>query len=280
MIATALVAGLFSAIACTDINSAPPETSVSSSVTELPPGEYHYPVNEAGPYTFVWSAARGIDVHSRAAELARAYIESCQLSVFGGDAVYPGAADAAPPGTTDDVPSCLTPTKRPNGSTPAYYGTVYAHVFELDSTDTSVTARVCYTANGRAEVETGEPELDGLDAVETQFSASLPAGERDPRADVDRTPTPGNGERAPRFDVFYPWKFDPKPWSGATTANRAPRPSDDQCVRWSAENLSRIPSYSGQDPFTPEGYFAQLTPKLSGEKGFPTLPQTPAWPAR
>lgn len=242
----------------------------------MPPSEYRYPVDVAGPYNVVWSASEPIDLNGRAAELTRAYVESCQLSIFGRQYVYPGAMDAAPPPSLDTSASCLWAPKRPEATKPAYFGTLYAHILEVDVADRRVTARGCYSTNGRAEVETQEPESDELSAIEFSFTARLPNGATDPRENTDRAITAGTGTRAPQFDVFYPWKFDAVRWD-------KPRPAqspfkDRPCTQWAVDKLNQVPAFSGQSPFAADGYPNELTPKMFGEEGFPTLPQTPAWP--
>ncbi|MCZ4578768.1 hypothetical protein O4158_06530 [Gordonia amicalis] len=78
--------------------------------------------------------------------------------------------DAAPPPSLDTSASCLWAPKRPEATKPAYFGTLYAHILEVDVADRRVTARGCYSTNGRAEVETQEPESDELSAIEFSFT--------------------------------------------------------------------------------------------------------------
>lgn len=257
------------------------ETTASSkgpSQSYVAPDEYRFPVDVAGPYNVVWESAEGIDLHSRPAELARAYIESCQLSIFGRSVAYPGAvAAAAPPSSPEEAVSCLYAPERPDyEAKPAYFGTMYATILELTRTGNTVAAQGCYTTNGRAEVETQEPDRDTLSALEFSFSAQLPDGSVDPREAVDRKAAPGTGTRAPEFDVFYPWRFDPVRREGLRVQ---PLVAEAPCARWAATKLNQVPAFSGQNPFSPDGLAAKLTPKLFGKQGFPTLPQSPTWPA-
>lgn len=252
-------------------------TTSDPSATAVAPDDYRYPVDVAGPYNVVWDAAVDIDLHSRAAELARGYIESCQLSIFGRAVAYPGAAAAAPATSPENAVSCLyAPKSTDYTAKPAFYGTMYATILELTRTGNQISARGCYTTNGRAEVETHEPDRDTLSALEFTFTARLPDGSIDPREDVNRVATSGTGTRAPQFDVFYPWKFDAVRRKGLTVQ---PPLIEVPCAQWAATKLDQVPAYSGQIPFTPDGFAAELTPKLFGGQGFPTLPQTPAWPA-
>lgn len=249
----------------------PASTSSSSE-----PSTYRFPTGVAGPYNAVWSAPDQINLYSRAAELARAYVESCQLSIFGRQAAYPGAVAAAPAPAVDHRMSCLFAPEQPEGDKPAYFGTLYATILELDSSENQVSARGCYTTNGRADVKTQEPESDYLNATEFSFVAQLPGGKTDPRAGVGRDVVAGATARAPNFDVFYPWKFDAV--RRGTPAPPEPPFSERPCSRWAARMLDQIPAYSGQSPFASDGSPAELVPKLFGERGFPTLPQSPAWP--
>lgn len=261
-------------------SDAPLEQSVTfssqSASSTVAPQDYRYPSETAGPYNVVWSASEGIDLHSRPAELARAYVESCQLSVFGRQATYPGAVAAAPEPSVVNRVGCLFAPKRPEGWFPALSGTMYAHIAEIRASERELSARGCYLRSGRAEVRTGEPESAYLSAYEFSFTAKLPPNAVDPRSNIPRTAAPGTGTRAPQFDVFYPWKFDAAPWG----IRPPPQPpfNERPCSRWAAGMLDRIPAYSGQSPFAPDGSSAELVPKLSGEQGFPTLPQSPAWP--
>ncbi len=248
----------------------------SSSGSSSEPNIYRFPTGVAGPYNVVWSASDQIDLHSRAAELARAYVESCQLSIFGRQAAYPGAVAAAPAPTVDHRMSCLFAPEQPEGDKPAYFGTLHATILELDSSQHQVSARGCYTTNGRADVKTQEPESDYLNATEFSFVAQLPGGKTDPRAGVGRGVVAGATARAPHFDVFYPWKFEAV--RRGTPAPPEPPFNERPCTRWAARMLDQIPAYSGQNPFAPDGSPAELELMLLGERGFPTLPQSPAWP--
>lgn len=254
-------------------------TTTGSRTPPVPvaPQDYRYPTDVAGPYTVVWSAADGIDLHSRPAELARAYLESCQLSVYGRQSAYPGAMTAAPKPSVENRPSCLFAPKWPEASFPAVFGTMYAHIAEIRASDNEVSARGCYLRNGRAEVDTWEPQSAYLSAYEFSFTATLPPHTADPRANIRREAAPGTGTRAPQFDVFYPWKFDAVPW-GASSSPQPPV-SERPCTTWGAGMLDQIPAYRGQDPITPDGREAELIPELDGPKGFPALPQSPAWPS-
>ncbi len=249
----------------------------STTLSTVAPQDHQYPTDLAEPYSVVWSAAESVELHSRPAELARAYLESCQLSVFGRQHVYPGAVAAAPEPSVENQVGCLYATKRPEATSPAYYGTMYARITELIVSDTTISARGCYTSIGRAEVETDEPDSTSASALEFSFTADLPEGSIDPRRHVNRTAQPGSRTRAPQFDVFYPWKFRAVRWGTAQPTEASP--NERECARWAAPLVDQVPAFSGQNPFAPDGHPNELTPKLFGEKGFPTLPQTPAWPA-
>ncbi|MBD1320588.1 hypothetical protein IDF66_13455 [Gordonia hankookensis] len=251
--------------------------SSRTAPTPVSPQDYRYPTDIAGPYNVVWSATDGIDLYSRPAELARAYLESCQLSVYGRKATYPGALNAAPQPSVENRIGCLYPPKGPEGTFPALFGTMYAHIAQIRASHAEVSARGCYLGSGRAEVATSEPESDYLSAYEFSFTAKLPPQAVDPRANVQREAATGTGTRAPQFDVFYPWKFDAVPW--ATTRTPEPPVSEQPCTIWAAGMLDQIPAYRGQNPIAPDGDVAVLIPKLFGDEGFPTLPQSPAWPA-
>ncbi len=279
--ASVLLAVLTLAVAGCSTASTPAEnpftSAKSTTLSTVAPQGYQYPTGLAGPYSVVWSTPEPIDLHSRPAELTRAYLESCQLSVFGRQNVYPGAVAAAPEPSLENQVGCLYATKRPEAAFPAYYGTLYARITELIVSDKTISAAGCYTRIGRAEVETHEPDTTSATAQEFSFTADLPDGSIDPRRNVNRTARPGSGTRAPQFDVFYPWKFRAVPWGTPQPAEGPPNNRD--CARWAASLVDQVPAFSGQKPFTSTGRSATLTPRMFGERGFPTFPQTPAWPS-
>ena len=238
----------------------------------------------AGTFTFMWSAENGIDLHSRAAEVIRAQVESCALSLYGADAVYPGAEEAALDADIRSSANCVRPHYRPLRSGYAFQGTIHAHVVSVESTDTSITAHVCETRTGRARLDPDNPHLDGTPEFDVldgtagiRIVPQKPADVADTRADAVRIAQPGTGNREPRYNVFHPWVFPPfvlpttKPPAGNLT-------SDPICESWVAQALNRVPAFAGQNPFHPDGRLRFLTPKALGPEGFPTLPQYPLWP--
>ena len=255
----------------------------SSSQSVLVQSDYRIPA-EAGTFTFVWSAEDGIDLHSRAAEIIRAQVESCALSPYGANAVYPGAEKAALDADITSSANCVRPYPRPLPSGNAFQGTIHAHIASIEATETSISAHVCETRSGRARHDPDHPPLDGTPEFDVlngtrgkQIVAQKPADVADPRADAARVAQPGTGTREPRYNVFYPWVFPP--FQLPTTKPPAtPMISDPTCNRWAAEALTRIPAFAGQTPYNPDDTLRELTPKALGPEGFPTLPQYPLWP--
>ena len=97
------------------------------------------------PYTTVWSAADGINLNTRPAELVRATVESGEMSAWAGvDHSFPGFADAiananAYSGYWGDTTQPSSPDNLPSRT-----ATLFArHIASLRATDNQITARVC-----------------------------------------------------------------------------------------------------------------------------------------
>ncbi|GAC82542.1 hypothetical protein GP2_003_00190 [Gordonia paraffinivorans NBRC 108238] len=238
----------------------------------------------AGTFTFMWSAENGIDLHSRAAEVIRAQVESCALSLYGADAVYPGAEEAALDADIRSSANCVRPHYRPLRSGYAFQGTIHAHVVSVESTGTSISAHVCETRTGRARLDPDNPHLDGTPEFDVldgtagiRIVAQKPADVADTRAGAVRIAQPGTGNREPRYNVFHPWVFPPfvlpttKPPAGNLT-------SDPICESWVAQALNRVPAFAGQNPFYPHRRLRFLTPKALAPKDSRHCPSTRSGP--
>lgn len=233
---------------------------------------YRFPSHRAGDYTFSWTALDGVDLTSRAAEVVRAYFESCQLANRMVPELYPGSLTA-----NQSVPFGRFCLRQSSGFGIPFSGTIHARINRLTQTSTTIAANVCIEQIGTYAPPNGNPPFATVRTVSHDLVANKPADVVDPRLNVPHVAPPGKGSRAPAYDAFSPWKMAPEPDPVIPTG---PASSQD-CAAFSSWVVSQVPAFAGQNPFgnplRTDG-LRRLTPSQRGPEGFPTLPQSPAWP--
>ncbi|WP_055475602.1 hypothetical protein [Gordonia sp. HS-NH1] len=97
------------------------------------------------PYSVQWSAADGIDIQDRPAELIRATFDGGEMAAWAGVAhSFPGYADAVA-GTRDYFGNWGRPDQppTPGNRIPVANTVMSRHIASMTVTDTAVTARIC-----------------------------------------------------------------------------------------------------------------------------------------
>ncbi|ASR02102.1 hypothetical protein [Gordonia rubripertincta] len=227
---------------------------------------YEFPVDLAGDFSVVWSAQPGLDLNSRPGEVVRATAEAGTLMSVPGERNYPGAESAAEESWT--TPGGYTFGGDPMNLTEKN-GTIFIHLTDLTSTATTIHAIGCKFEFG-VIAELDQPAAGGyLGGYAFAVDATRPPDAVDPRENLPRTTPAGTGDRAPRFDAFFPW-------SVAYRTIPQDDPRLESCLPKGTAIAKDHPAYSDY-PFTEDTKSVSVI-KPPRPELFPVLPQSPAWP--
>ncbi|WP_439029713.1 hypothetical protein [Gordonia terrae] len=170
------------------------------------------------PYSTQWSAAAGIDVQSRPAELVRATIDGGEMSAWAGvDHSFPGYADAVANareyfgywGSTDQPPT-------PGNRIPAADTAMSRHIASMTTSDTTITARICTI---RQSIKPAYPPLENTDGsfiggaqprtleVHLRKSTDASPGTAGERDDSPTEHDPRASDQ-PSWNVYGNWTID------------------------------------------------------------------------
>ena len=247
-----------------------PSSDQTTQVAQAQPAEdrdYRFPSDVAGNFTVVWSAEPGISLFSRQGEVVRATGEAASLLGVPGYRNYPGAERAAAEAYErfggDDFSG-------DPGNLTARSGTMFMHVVSMQSTPTSIKAVGCLYNFGFVAEFADDPKVGGpLAGWGFEIDAIRPVGVEDPRANSARGDSHEIGDRAPRFDAFFPWQVS---YKGA-------RFDDVRLSRCAHQGLVLArthPAYRDSD-LTADTVSVSLDPVQRDL--VPVLPQYPAWPS-
>ncbi|PXW31042.1 UNVERIFIED_CONTAM: hypothetical protein DES50_106174, partial [Williamsia faeni] len=169
------------------------------------------------PYTTIWSAADGINLNTRPAELIRATVESGEMSAWAGvDHSFPGFADAIANATDYNGDwGDTTQPPRPDNLKTRDWRLFARHITTLNATDNHVTARICNLHLPLLDedfVVTPKAELDSFRSVTRPITfdvtltkptdtTSGTSSQPDTKPDT-RNPSALD---TPNWNVFSPW---------------------------------------------------------------------------
>ncbi|PXW31040.1 UNVERIFIED_CONTAM: hypothetical protein DES50_106172 [Williamsia faeni] len=169
------------------------------------------------PYTTIWSAADGINLNTRPAELIRATVESGEMSGWTGvDYSFPGFADAIANATDyNGYWGNTTQPPSPDNLVSLDWRLFARHITTLSATDSHVTARVCTLHLPLVDQDvvlksTGYTSSFGsvtqpytVDVTLTKPASTTPGTSGQP----DRAPDIHNPRAldVPDWNVFSPW---------------------------------------------------------------------------
>lgn len=229
------------------------------------------PASAPLPFSNVWSAAPGIDLATRPAELIRATLESADATAYGGIAQsYPGyeaaLATTTPRGTPDFEISEWFVQSTPN----PYYGlgnyTSFNHMMTLEATETVVSATVCNY------LITDTPRRNGsIDGGYGTYQFRLTRN-----SEPDATPgAPDNDQantrqdhRTPSWNVFEGWTIE-RLYATTPPTDLGTEPVT-QCAAWINQQFPDF-IYNSAGILMPPVRFEENPPT------HPVLPQYPEW---
>lgn len=250
-----LMAALFVTVSC---------AATEKSSDSKPPTDFEI------RYSHVWSAAQGIDLFSRGAELVRATREAEWYSNFvGRKNSYPGFEQAYPawddPLNTSDNLMPLKPPRRSLKSGPPAGRTYYMHLVNLIQDDHKVSATFCdYHV---------DPQIDWYEYPEDQgqykfggtIDVQLTNGDAEPghpgKVDTNPDTTDPNSHMPPKRDIFQNWNI-------TRFYARAYQDSSKECGDWLHKQFPAFETSSNG------GY---LLPTREQIPTAPSRPQFPDW---
>ena len=177
------------------------------------------PVRPAIPYTMIWSAAEGIDLQKRAAELVRATVDGGAMAAWAGvKHSFPGYAEAV---ANVRVYNSFWGTPRQPPSTydvRVFVNNVfYRQIATLRVTDTRISARICTLERAikphwspspgpviGSFIGYADPRTVDVELVKLPDASSGTAGQRDTRPDRHHPA----GRNQPSWNVFGNWRID------------------------------------------------------------------------